>query len=331
MIGWDVVNQRPLPPMRIPRKNTSHVLHPGDVHQSRPTFVPKRAGARDLQGHDFVQEPVAVAQRPWTTSYLLNIYYGSDLYRCTGWPVGEFHMGTAGHCLFDHDTRRFADLIIAFPSTGGYQPYGVAKSTAMWVDSRYSNAHSFEDGQRWDTSMVRFDRRIGARTNWDSLSDQPPLFNGVSVTGYPLGGPYSGSVNCIYSTAHVRRVEDNQLFTSSETYGGNSGGAIYFTEKVTLTRYIIGSLSGGSRGRAKNTDPLAGKYDFWARMTTDRINTLTARMAEDEADSTAVPVPKPELVQLVLGVIPNDPTTLLFTPTRCDKGEQVAQAGFELE
>src|SRR5262249_11281318 len=107
--------------------------------------------------------------------------FGDQYYLCSASTVSDFHLLSAGHCVYNHDPlgdgsgrgAGFAAEIWAWPaetdvvapldhSAWPDYPLGVAKMT---YETTY-NAWTQNSDLNWDISFIALDRRIGDHTGW---------------------------------------------------------------------------------------------------------------------------------------------------------------------
>lgn len=156
--------------------------------------------------------------------------------RCSGFLVGEDILVTAGHCIqsqFDCDQNSWVfDYKVDFPSQSEVV---VDKSNIYQCESIISS--NLDSVTQSDYAVVKLSKKVldrgplkFRRSGMVSISDR------LVVIGHPSGLPTK-----VAAGAKVRSVNDIFMVTNLDTYGGNSGSAV-FNE---LTKEVEGILVRG--------------------------------------------------------------------------------------
>ena len=144
---------------------------------------------------------------------------------CSGFLVAPNLVATAGHCVqtqgaanSDCSTTRF---VFGFNiSREGTRPLSVP--TSEIYSCKKIVAHKL-DGAGADYSLIELDRNVaGHRPLKVRRSGSPQANDGLTVIGHPSGLPTKVAGNAL-----VRRVNSSFLVASLDTYGGNSGSAVF--------------------------------------------------------------------------------------------------------
>jgi hypothetical protein len=149
---------------------------------------------------------------------------------CSGFKVGPDLIATAGHCIASPAACEATRFVFGF--------YKAAAASAPQKRIAAGNIYKCvqivggEDGQGSDKSdwrVVRTDREIQApqvnlRT---SNSDHIKVGDPITVIGYPMGLPAKVAGN-----ASVRSLSNSFFVANLDTYGGNSGSAVFNTGRL---------------------------------------------------------------------------------------------------
>jgi hypothetical protein len=241
---------------------------------------------------------------PFNAEYQLLLRFSvpnatDQFYFCSATTASDFHLLSAGHCVYNHDPlgdgsgrgAGYAAEIWAWPAQtdvvdpvfpNGWTdfPYGVSKMTFMttynaWINSRDLN---------WDFSFITLDRRIGDLTGW------PPREFGVQGTslafaGYPEEAPFVPENNPFQYVGldnnNVIAYTTNRIEMSAIFYGGMSGGGVF---RFDGSQYVLqGVISTSDR----TGDSFATR--FTQQTSTDLANTIAAdRAARPPVDKAAI-------------------------------------------
>ncbi len=231
---------------------------------------------------------------PWNTIYKLVMRFNVDgtdyFYNCSAWSAGNFHLVTAGHCVYNYDPngdddtsdQKWADEVWVYagqtdrvsPFECGNQycadlPYG-------WARSRYIRSYSgwtVNQNHNHDFAVITLDRNAGQRTGWMGRSSDVSAGDSVNFSGYPTETPHvPAGINVQYKgfdSGNVVSTTDYRIELSAFVYGGHSGGPSW--RYTNGERYVVGIHSTSNRtGTAHDTLLTTGKRDdINAWMTTD--------------------------------------------------------------
>ncbi|MCB1604511.1 MAG: PPC domain-containing protein [Xanthomonadales bacterium] len=228
---------------------------------------------------------------PWNTIYKLVMRFnvgGTDYYyNCSAWSAGNFHLVTAGHCIYNFDPnddgdesdQKWADDVWAIPAqtdkvapfdcgTGycGDWPYGHARATHLRSYSGWTVDHNHDH----DWGVITMDRNMGQRTGWMGRDSTPGA--SLNFSGYPVETPYVPDGTVVqykgFDSNNVVSTTDFRIELSAFIYGGHSGGPSW--KYVDGNRYVVGIHSTSNRvGSAHDTLLTTGKR-------TDLDNFMTA-------------------------------------------------------
>ena len=154
--------------------------------------------------------------------------------RCSGFLVGEDLLVTAGHCVTEQkDCDEYAwvfDYRLNFKGD---------KANSVEKDSVYSCAKIIEQKlETWgndDYALIKLDRKVvGKRPltyrKKGKIAKNAPLV----VIGHPTGLPTK-----IADGANVRKTKRKYFIANLDTYGGNSGSAVFNTNTLEVEGILV--------------------------------------------------------------------------------------------
>ena len=144
---------------------------------------------------------------------------------CSGFMVGPDLIATAGHCVQTDEEVQNTAYVFGFrvDKRNGTGTTKFSKNQVYF--GKELIAH--DDSHTGDFAIVRVDRKISA-PNAFALpvrdSGAIGIGNNIGVIGHPSGLP----VKIAFGAATVVKCEDDPwLFANLDTYGGNSGSAVF--------------------------------------------------------------------------------------------------------
>ena len=140
---------------------------------------------------------------------------------CSGFLVAPDVIVTAGHCVTNSAACERTRFVFGFRlNSPGEQPRAVP---AEHVFSCKNLIHSVARGQGEDFAVVRLDRPVTHVAPLAyRISGRPQAGEALEVMGHPAGLPLK-----VASGASVRHVHSEYLVANLDTYGGNSGSAVF--------------------------------------------------------------------------------------------------------
>lgn len=139
---------------------------------------------------------------------------------CSGFLVADNIIATAGHCVQDADFCKDSRFVFDFSiDSNGRDPHTVK------IEDTYGCKkvlHQEIDGNGADFALVELDRPVVGRTPVRFSSAAPTVGDSVFVIGHPVGLPAK-----IAGGAKVRRNTPGHFVANLDTYGGNSGSAVF--------------------------------------------------------------------------------------------------------
>lgn len=140
---------------------------------------------------------------------------------CSGFLVGPDTVVTAGHCITDQASCANTRMVFGFRlNQKDVQPRSVP-SENVYACIRLVHSVSVPTGE--DFAVVKLDRPvIGFAPLAYRTAGKISVGESLRVIGHPAGLPLK-----VAGGAQVRAVQDQFLVANLDTYGGNSGSAVF--------------------------------------------------------------------------------------------------------
>lgn len=203
----------------------------------------KRDVVEVIIGDDDRQPVPDATQSPWRHICALRIKTKTGrAYVGTGWFIGPRTVMTAGHCVYIHDEGGWAESIEVIPALGGSdRPYGSTRANRFHaVDGWVKNLDS-----DFDYAAIMLDESLGNKTGWYAFAalDQTALSSAdANISGYPADKERASRQ--YFHARKIVRASQRKLFYEIDTYGGQSGSAIWL--QINGKRVVVGVHTTGS-------------------------------------------------------------------------------------
>ena len=184
---------------------------------------------------------------PWITIVKLYIIAadGTQLI-ATGAIIDDFHVLTAGHCVWSHDYGdNWVQSIMVVPGLdGSYMPFYYAwktncKTYTGWAVNRDPNH---------DWAVITLDRNIGSWTGWMGRETHSDLswYSGTTfnTAGYP--GDLSSGLVMYFDADIADYATDYRLYYYMDTAGGQSGSPVWAYNFIDGRRIVAIHAYGSS-------------------------------------------------------------------------------------
>lgn len=149
---------------------------------------------------------------------------------CSGFLVGPDLLATAGHCISDFDCSSNVFVFDYKMAGPGQNP------TSTVVDNVYSckRVVARELTRKQDYALVQLDRPVVGRT--PLVLSRTPAKEGDALVliGHPSGLPTK-----IAGGASVRKNEEGYFVANTDSYGGNSGSAVFNAQTLEIVGILV--------------------------------------------------------------------------------------------
>lgn len=137
---------------------------------------------------------------------------------------------TAGHCVFNAQTKRWATRITVVPAYDyGEYPFGSAEAVTMYSWGAWTNNGDFN----WDLGLIKLDRYVGGLVGWFGYgySTSSSYYSGKQFNNfsYPAAAPFNGQ-QMHYYHGTFDQVSSRVAYYYGPAYGGQSGSGMYSLE-----------------------------------------------------------------------------------------------------
>jgi len=174
---------------------------------------------------------------PYGTSMALcqtePFYSEPTIGHCSAFLVAPDVMITAGHCVSTPSSCESARFVFGFRMTSVKVP-NIWETSSSEIYSCAKILHSIST-EAEDFAVVQLDRPVTQHTPLLYRSTGgPQLGESLMVIGYPEGLPVK-----IAGGAHVRAMNPNFLTANLDTYGGNSGSAVFSVDTGLVEGILV--------------------------------------------------------------------------------------------
>lgn len=191
----------------------------------------------------------------WTKSGVVKIM-NSNNYIGTGFVVGDHVIATAAHCV---KGLKISEILL-FNSDGSVSLH------ATPVEAHYPTNYSTDN---LDYALITVEEDLSDYACFSlgvTLDSIGSSNQAVSVTGFPGDLNNNHTQHTMYTgNGIILSADDEQLFYTADTGGGNSGGPVYVTESrcgytyftvIAIHAYLPHGGKEGNRGTRITTDEI---------------------------------------------------------------------------
>ena len=198
---------------------------------------------------------------PWRWNCKLVINMPDGDYVGTGFLIGDRTVITAGHCVHGGKGGQWATSIEVIPGmTGERRPFGT------FISNRFRSVTGWvQDGSpTHDYGAIILNEDVGARLGYFGFavlpaSDLNSLL--VNTSGYPAD--LDRGLQQYYGKGRISPLESRQLKYMIDTYGGQSGSAVY--RFLNGERHVVGihAYGGCPNGATRITPDVFENLKKW--------------------------------------------------------------------
>ncbi len=248
----DIISQRLLVPSEdeISLSFASTLLEKIVGHEDESFLSPKSTPLQSIIGSDNRKKVSSTTIYPYSAvCKLIMMFPNGDTYSGSGAIIDEFHVLTAGHCLYASKLGGWARSIMVIPAMDGFiRPFEYAWSKSLSI----SNIYKKNEGMNHDWGIITLDRNVGLYTGsfgYVSRSRSDYIYHSpVKTAGYPGDKGYG---EMYYTTGKGKRLNIIEAFQYQkvhlydlDTYGGQSGSPVWKTHNNDPYIVSIHSASG---------------------------------------------------------------------------------------
>ncbi len=240
-----------------PAAETAPVRDIGEASFGRPP-----SGFETVHGRDDrvrIEDP---SGHPWRMNAALTITAANGTaWAGTGWFISPRTLITAGHCVFVKNSEVpgqdgwVRSITVAPGRNAADAPFGRLVST----DFRTVRGWSDDGDPEYDYGAIILPEPVGSDVGWLGFgvyTDDDLTESTVNVAGYPTDQPRG---TLWYGHHQVARVRPNKVYYDIDTFGGQSGAAVY--RIVDGQRYAIAVHTYGGATTNSGTRITAPVYE----------------------------------------------------------------------
>ncbi len=205
-----------------------------------------------------------VLESPWKKIAALRIQAkNGKTFVGTAWFISATVLATAGHCLFMHDEGGWPLQIEVIPALNGLErPFNSAFATRFessngWVNDRNSD---------YDYGVIILDQPISESIGWFSVAAAPDEYlksNIANISGYPIDR--DRATRQYYHARNIIRASSRRIYYEIDTYGGQSGAAIWMNlgegDRVAIGIHTTGNST--SNFGTRITEEVFNNFKTW--------------------------------------------------------------------
>lgn len=153
---------------------------------------------------------------------------------CSGFLVGEDLLVTAGHCIRNNSDCKGYKWVFDYKVDHEEQGEVTVDSSAVYSCSQIIN-RSLNNSTKDDWALIKLNRDVTDRRPLTyRTSGKMEVNDPLVVIGHPTGIPTK-----IADGANVRRLADTYFVANLDTYGGNSGSAVFNAESGIIEGILV--------------------------------------------------------------------------------------------
>jgi V8-like Glu-specific endopeptidase len=153
---------------------------------------------------------------------------------CSGFLVGEDLLVTAGHCIRNQSSCNSYQWVFDFKVEEGSQFKVNVPKTSVY-NCKKIISQSLDRSTMDDYALIQLDRKVKDRRVLNfRTSGKPAVGDNLVVIGHPSGLPTK-----IADGANVRALNGTYFTANLDTYGGNSGSAVFNSDTGVVEGILV--------------------------------------------------------------------------------------------
>ena len=155
---------------------------------------------------------------------------------CSGSLVGPNLIATAGHCIRSQRDCDSYNWVFDFKVESSDQfEMTVPRSSVYKCKRIIGRSLTTINGSKDDWALIELDRNVAGRDYLEIREEgQPAVGEDLTVIGHPTGLPTK-----IADGATVTKLDENFFYADLDTYGGNSGSAVFNTKTGVVEGILV--------------------------------------------------------------------------------------------
>ncbi|GAB4210011.1 MAG: extracellular metalloprotease Mpr [Roseiflexaceae bacterium] len=199
-----------------------------------------------------------------TTAYPYRaiVHISSSIGGCTGWLINANTVATAGHCIYG--SGGWATNVQVYPGRiGSSTPYGSCGATRLFAPRGWTRGQKRD----YDYGAIKLNCSIGNTVGWFGMRVSTTSLNGQPsyTAGYPGDKTYPTMWR---SDDTVRLTQTRRLYYANDTFGGQSGSAVWNNEAgcstCAIAVHAYGVDSTGFNGGTRIIQEVYDNFTTWA-------------------------------------------------------------------
>lgn len=226
------------------------------IAESLPQGPENWKETEECKNQDEIRKKVPdTSQWPYCAHGVVEVWSGNSSNWGTGTMIGPNLVLTAAHNLYNTRSKQKMDKVFFIPARNGQEePFGRVQASKFYITKKYEETVEHRKNGEEDYGLLVLDQDLSPQTGYfglnilsrDQLKEKRVT---LYVVGYPgdkvrdENGNYSGQHQLWRSKGKEYRVGENYIYYKDSvirTYGGNSGGGVYYRDPETQECFIVG-------------------------------------------------------------------------------------------
>ncbi|MDW5471251.1 trypsin-like serine peptidase [Staphylococcus equorum] len=212
---------------------------------------------------------------PYKTVVLLNMSFNNNVYIGSGVMISPDTVLTAAHNIYDSDLGGWANNVTVYAGANSHKAtIGKSKADKKYVLPEWIKSKS----KKHDLAIIKLNSQLGFKTGTLGITDQMQINEQLETAGYPAD---KGGTTQYKVTGLLKRLTETNIFYDMDTYGGQSGSAVWNKNKKIVGVHAYGAtpLNFGTKITNDNlkliinwgSTPVGYKYDKDVTISKEKI------------------------------------------------------------